>query len=122
MRPKTARNHIYETISSACSRRSTSSPEPPPSQGASTHLSDSPTVRNESASASLASRGQRVYRSISSALQHDVPALNWITHPNRIYLSLWILHCFSYLPQWWERKENLSTHQLSLQQAYISSL
>ena len=67
MRPKTARNHIYETISSACSRRSTSSPEPPPFQGASTHLSDSPTVRNASASASLASRGQRVYRSISSA-------------------------------------------------------
>ena len=67
MKPKTARNHIYETISSAFSRRSTSSPESPPFQGTSTHLSDSPTVGNASASANLASRGQRVYRSISSA-------------------------------------------------------
>ena len=67
MRPKTTRSQIYQTISSAFSRRSTNSPESPPFQDTSTHLSESPTARIASTSASLSSRSQRIYRSISSA-------------------------------------------------------
>ena len=89
MRPKTTRNQIYQTISSAFSRRSTNSPESPPFQDTSTHLSESPTARVESISASLSSRSQRIYRSISSAfsmmsqhLPESPPIQNPSAHPS----------------------------------------
>ena len=74
MRLRAKRPRIYQSISSAFSRKSSSSPESPPSQSMPSHLPAVPTAGNPSLLSISTSRSQRIYQSISSAFsRHTSP-------------------------------------------------
>lgn len=74
MRLRAKRPRIYQSISSAFSRKSSSSPESPPSQSTPSHLPAVPTAGNLSLLSISTGRSQRIYQSISSAFsRHTSP-------------------------------------------------
>ena len=110
MRSKAKRPGIYQSISSAFSRKSSSSPKSP-----SSHLPAAPTAENPSLLAIPTSRSQRMYQSISSAFSMMSSNSRNSNPKFSIHPSPWSLHYFFIFQFQREEAENLSIHQLCLQ-------